>query len=94
VRAAWRILLAALVAASLLTGVPAAAETQAHVVLVERLRDTVTVVCASHDGKITCTSAHRFRPYLTAVVTTGPAPLAPRPRAPHRRTPAAAPARP
>src|SRR3569833_2885086 len=94
VRAAWRILLAVLVAASSLSGVPAAAAAeQTHVVLVERVRDTVTFACAPHGGRITCVPAHRARPYLTAVVTTGPAPLAHRTSAPHRRTPATATAR-
>ncbi|GLY36764.1 hypothetical protein Amsp01_027880 [Amycolatopsis sp. NBRC 101858] len=94
-RAAWTTLLAALAAASFFAGVPAtAAGEPTHVVVVERVRDTVTLVCGTHDGKVACVPVHRARPYLTAVVTTGPAPLGPRPRAPHRRTPASAPARP
>jgi hypothetical protein len=96
VTTAWRTLPAALLAATVLTGVPgtaAAAEPRATLVLVQRVRDTVSLACAPHAGKITCAAVHRPRPYLTAgyAVTSFPAPPAPRPRAPHRRTPAAFP---
>jgi hypothetical protein len=95
VTTAWRTLPAALLAATFLTGVPAAAtEPAPRLILVQRIRDTVILTCASHAGKTTCAGAHRPRPYLTvgfAGVTALPAPLGPLPRAPHRRTPAASP---
>ncbi len=90
-RAAFRTLLAALAAAALLTGVPAAAATPGRLLVVERVRDTVSVVCANHDGKVACHAVHRPRAFLVVTFTTVPAPPAPRPRAPHLRTPPASP---
>jgi hypothetical protein len=98
VTTAWKMLPAVLLAAAALVGVPASAsaDPQVRLVLVHRVRDTVQLTCGPHAGKVTCAATHRPRPYLTAftTVTSVPAPPAPRLRAPHRRTPAAAPAPP
>jgi hypothetical protein len=98
----WKLLPAALLAASALAGAPAAVaavpDRDARVLLVLRVRDTVTLACVPGPGGIVaCTARHRPRACLTAgpgPVTGGPDPLGPLPRAPRPRTPASGPALP